>query len=157
MMNGTQQRDMCNDMFQQFNDNFATAMRTNVRLYEDAMRFFVDAARRNQEQFRQRFDKATEDFNPMVRKNFDRMTRLVDEQTQRGMDLIRQAGEVFQGRQPSEMYDRTFALWRDSFDAMRHAGDTFTRFTNEMFENWTELNRPANELSKTIKPTPAAK
>ena len=73
MMNGTQQRDMCNDMFQQFNDNFATAMRTSVRLYEDSMRFFVDAARRNQEQFRQRFEKAAEEFH--LRCEFHRPAR----------------------------------------------------------------------------------
>lgn len=157
MMNGTQQRDMYNDLFQQFNDNFSTAMRTGIRFYEDSMRFFVDAARRNQEQLRQRFEKATEELNPTMRKNFDRMARLIDDQTQRGMDLIRQTGDVFQGRQPSETYDRMFSLWRESFDTMRHAGDSFAKFTNELFENWTEMNRPAGEPSKTVKPTPAAK
>lgn len=154
-MNTNQQRDMFNDMVQQFNDNFGSAMRTSMRFYEDSMRFFTDAARRNNEQFRARFDKASEEFNPVVRKNMDRATRLVDEQAQRGMDLIRQTGEVFAGRQPSDMYDRMFALWRDSFDTMRQCGDSMTKLSNEMFENFAEMTRcGVNEPSKTIKPTP---
>lgn len=145
-----------NDMFRMMSDNFSSAMRNGMKFQEDALRFWNDAFTRSSEQFRVRMGTGEEMF-PVARKNADRFAKIMDEQTSRNLDLLRQAIDAAGSQNFGEMNDKFAHIWRSSFDGIRHTAEAFALAGKEMLDCCMDMTR--GECNSTgAKPSkPAAK
>jgi hypothetical protein len=102
------------------------------------MRNWSEQVNRRSAEARERFEATADELAPLMRKSCDRFSRLMDEQAQRGVHLVRETFDPAVPANPSEAMDRMATLWRTSFDCMRDGAEALTRAQSDMFSHWSD-------------------
>jgi hypothetical protein len=129
------------DSFKQAADAFAKSMHAGIRFQEDTAQFWTEIMGRTTEELRVRWDKFSHDVAPFSRRAADRLNRLFDEQSHRGLELMRKSFDLWQARTANEAYDKTMALWQASFNTMRDSSDALVRTNAELLDGWSQTVR----------------
>lgn len=145
------------DSFKTMTDTFSKSFDAGVRMQEDAFRMVTDMSTRATEEFRNRVEKMADDVLPMSKKNMDRFQRMFDETAQRATNLVRTSMDLNPAVRPvatpAEIMDRTFSMWKASFDAARETMDAMQKMTTEVVADWQSATKCCGS---TTCQTPAA-
>lgn len=143
----TNATDFVSDGVKTAADSFAKTMQSGIKFQEEAATFLTKTLGRTSDEFRSQWDKMTEDAFPFNKKNVERFQKLFDEQSSRSLDLLRKTFDVSAPTNPTDVYEKTFSLWRSSLDTMRQSAESMAKLNAEMFENWNCTMRKTFEKS----------
>jgi len=153
-MNATQ--NFMNDTFKQMSDTFSNAFEMGMKFQKDNMRFWTEAMTGKLQSAGDQWKQAADEFAPTVQKNLDRFGKLVEEQTQHGVELMRKSFDCEMPQNPQGVNDRWLELWKASFDAMRDSADAVAKANGEMIDGFEKMTHKA--VAKTTNgATPRAK
>lgn len=135
----TATQNFVGDAFKQMTDGMTQAMQTGLKFQEEALRFWSEVAQNNMESVRSEWEKVQDRMGDFHTKTGDRFRTLAEEQTQRGMDLLRKNTDFSPTTDPAEMFDRMFTTWRSTADAMRDASQAMVEANVETFKHLCEV------------------
>ncbi len=140
-MNATQ--NAMNDTFEKMSENFNSAFDMALKFQRDSMRFWTDAMSGQCQSAGEQFKQVADEFGPTVQKNMDRFGKLVEEQANRGVEMIRKSFDGGMPKNAQEANDRWLEMWKASFDAMRDSADAIAKANAEMIDGFDKLTQKA--------------
>lgn len=139
-MNATNMQNTT-DLFKNFSETFTKGMTASTKFYEDGMKFWTDAMTRTTDEFRNRVEKMADELNPVTKRSAERVQRLFDENTQRGIALVKQGMEmspmVKPVGTPAEFFDRNVTFSKTAFETMRESMDATLKVGAEAMREMT--------------------
>jgi hypothetical protein len=144
-------------MFDQASSSFSRTFETSMKFYQDSTRFWSDACTKGMDNWRTQSDRVVGDTAPFGQANFERFQRMFTEQSEKSMNLLREAFEASQSTRPADLNQRVSDLWKNSFETLRNANETLAKANEEMVQNWTKMcetvsqnaNQNANQAKST--------
>ncbi len=154
-------------------ETFSKALGTGMKFQEETARFWSDTLGKNtamfgnnamfgqnemfgkgsdfskgMEQVQSQFEKMTKEVFPTTKKQLDTFQTMFDEQSKRGMEMMKGAFDACQNSTGSfvadaNAFDHAMKMWRTSFDTMRSSVDTFAQANTEMFESFSSMAKNA--------------
>jgi len=133
------------DVFKHFSETFSKGMQASTKFYEDGMKFWNDAMTRTTDEFRNRVEKMADEMTPVTKRSAERMQRLFDENTQRGMALVKNGMEMNPvakpAATPAEFFDRSVNFSKNAFETMRESMDATFKTGAENMREFTQCFR----------------
>lgn len=152
----TENTNFVTDMFRHTTDMVNQAVAAGVKFQEETTRFWNDTYGRNMDQFFDQMNKVGRGFGPTFRKNLQRYHRNIDEQADKGLDLVRQSFDSAEAAFDDGFMDKTMDMWRSSFDTMRSGFETMTKANAQIVENWANTTEKCFETTTGTKSSPKA-
>src|SRR5437867_1366029 len=122
-------------------DTFQRTLEAGMRLQGEALRFWGNACNFNNvaQDTRQLVERFADEWLPLMQKNVEACTRVLDDQVQTGVNFVQQALEAAPALGNAEMQRRARDLWSTTVDAMRSQADAFNRVNAQAVENFSNF------------------
>lgn len=153
-----QPKEFMTDFNKGLAETFTKNVQATTRFYEDFGRTWTDSFGGRMTEFQTQWERMNDEFLPFARRNFERMQRHVDEQTQRNVKMLKESFDVNAPTTPTEMVDRFATGYRHGVEFVRESFDAFAKTQTDFFANFNDFFRTRmtfNEPTPVRKPAPA--
>jgi hypothetical protein len=135
------------DLFDQAVKNYEQALKTGVRLQEECGKWWTNLL--NQTTSPQDWQKnITSGLNETflaAEKNMEATLRLMEQNSRRSLDLLKQATESAQSASTADGQARLQKLWQTSLELLENNAQAITQANVKLVETWTQFARKSTE------------
>jgi len=147
MATTTQTTSMFNP-FQMAAESVQATLQAGMKFQQDAARMMGEGLFDGKmlEDSRRRFETMTTESMDLFRKNAERTQKMVEENTRRGLDLMRQGFETaMTGMRSGDDFRRQAQdLWHGMFETLRTNTDAFVKNGTQAVEGWSSCVQKAS-------------
>lgn len=131
------------ELFDQAIETFDQALKTGVRIQEEATRLWTDMLRETDtlQTLQHRAQSILMEALPTTQKNVDQYMRLLDKTYHTSLDLLNKAFQTTQSGSLSEAQARIQEFWEATFMALRSNAQAMVQVNTRTMEVWSELTR----------------
>ena len=137
------------ELFNQAIETFDSALKTGVRIQEEATRWWTDMLRETDslQELQHRAQSMTMEALPSTQKNADQYMQLLDKSYHASLELMNRAFQATQSGSLTDTQHRLQEFWESTFAAMRTNAQAMVQLNSRTMETWSEMAR--RETSET--------
>lgn len=131
------------EMFDQAVESFDTALRTGVKIQEEATRWWSGMLLETDslEEMQQRMRIIMNDTIPLTRRNIEQYMMIFDRTYRSSMEMLKKAFEMSQSDSIATAQVKTQELWEASLAMMRNNAQMIVQLNSRAMEMWAEFTR----------------
>jgi len=131
------------ELFDQAIETFDSALRTGVRIQEEATRWWTDMLRETDtlQDLQQRAQSMMMEALPTTQKNIDQYMKLLDKTYHTSVELLNKALHATQSDSLTEAQQRIQEFWEATFTALRTNAQAMVQVNTRTMEAWAEMAR----------------
>jgi hypothetical protein len=138
------------DLFDQAMKNYEQALKTGMKLQEEAAKLFTHLANQggSPQDWQKRVKSMTEDVVPQTQKALDEGLKVIEQTSRTSVELLRKA--VAAGQQPTSLQDaqgKFLGLWEASLNAVRDTTVSMAQANTKAIESWIAYARKSGEAA----------
>lgn len=142
------------ELFNQAVQTFETAMKTGVRIQEEASKWWTDmlGEANSLQELQQRARQMINETLPTSQQNADQYIKLLDKTYHTSMGLLQKAFETGQSESISEAQTRIQELWESMLSAIRNNAQAMVQINAKAMESWSEFaQRDVEEMASEMR------
>ncbi len=147
-----EQAKALSDMADQALKNYEQALRTGLKLQEEAVRCWTSLVNQTAAQDWQKgfvnFSKLTNNALPAAQKRMEEVLELVEKNSRSGTELMRKALEAAQPQAIGDGQKKWTDLWTSSLGAMRSNAEALGQINAKAIDSWIEFVRKSAQASE---------
>lgn len=131
------------ELFDQAIETFDSALRTGVRIQEEATRWWTDMLRETDslQELQHRAQSMMMDALPTTQRNVDQYLKLLDKTYHTSLELLNKAFQTTQSDSITEAQQRLQEFWEATFAALRTNAQAMVQVNTRTMEAWSEMAR----------------
>jgi hypothetical protein len=131
------------ELFDQAIETFDSALRTGVRIQEEATRWWTDMLRETDtlQELQHRAQTMMMDALPTTQRNVDQYMKLLDKTYHTSLELLNKALQTTQSGSLTEAQQRIQEFWEATFTALRTNAQAMVQVNTRTMEAWAEMTR----------------
>jgi hypothetical protein len=139
------------ELFEQAMKNYEQALRTGVKLQEEAGRCFTNLFNQTTvpQEWQKKVNAAIEETFPVAQKNLEENLKFMEQNSRVSLDLFKQAAEAAQSVSFADAQAKLQKLWQSSLNALQNNAQAIAQANSKFMESCTAFVR------KGVEPTAA--
>lgn len=131
------------ELFDQAIETFDSALKTGVRIQEEATRWWTDMLRESDtlQELQHRAQSMMMEALPTTQKNVDQYIKLLDKTYHTSIELLNKALQATQSESISDAQQRIQEFWEATFTALRTNAQAIVQVNSRTMEAWSEMAR----------------
>lgn len=131
------------ELFDQAIETFDSALKTGVRIQEEATRWWTDMLRESDtlQELQHRAQTMMMEALPTTQKNVDQYIKLLDKTYHTSIELLNKALQASQSGSLSDAQQRIQEFWEATFAALRTNAQAIVQVNSKTMEAWSEMAR----------------
>lgn len=137
----TKMQSNVSELFDQAIETFDSALRTGVRIQEEATKWWTDMINEadSLQELQMRTRAMMNDAMPAAQKSVDHTMKLIDRTYRTSLDLLKKAFETGQSESMYEAQLKTQELWEATLAALRTNAQAIVQINAQAMESWAEF------------------
>jgi len=129
------------EMFDQAIESFDMALKTGVKMQEEATRWWSDLMgdTNSIQGMQERMRGMMMDALPKAQRNIDQYMKMIDKSYQSSMELLKKAFETTQSGSIIEAQNKAQELWESTLAALRTNAQAMVQINARAMESWAEF------------------
>jgi hypothetical protein len=145
---------LAGDLMNQAMENFSSAMKTGLKVQEEAAKWWLDAAGDagslvGMQKKAQEFVRSAV---PALRANAEDYLRAMDQNSRKSLDLLKKAYDVAQSDSVADVQAKLREMWEDSLAAVRSNVQSAVQLNTRLMESYRDLVGKAAGNGKPVPP-----
>lgn len=131
------------ELFDQAIETFDSALKTGVRIQEEATRWWTDMLRESDtlQELQHRAQSMMMEALPTTQKNVDQYIKLLDKTYHTSIELLNKALQATQSGSLTDAQQRIQEFWEATFTALRSNAQAIVQVNTRTMEAWSEMAR----------------
>ena len=131
------------ELFDQAMKSCEQALRTGVRLQEDATRWWTNLLHQTSwtQDWQRQVSTAMSHAIPTAQKNVEESIRLIDQSSKTGLNLLKRAVEAPRTNAASDVQSQVQEIWQSSLNVIQSNMHAITESQTRAMESWTTFVR----------------
>jgi rubrerythrin len=131
------------DLFEQAMKNYEQALKTGLKLQEEATKWWTTAATQSTtpQDWQKKVKAMTDDIIPETQKRMDECLKLIEQNSKTSVDLLKKAVAAAQATSVQDAQNKFLAFWEGSLNALRDTAQAVTQTNTKAIESWMEYAR----------------
>lgn len=140
------------EMFDQAVRSCEQALRTGVRLQEDAARWWTNFLQQSSytQDWHRQMSSVVSQAIPTAQRNLEESLRLVDQSCKTGLNLLKRAVDAPRTNAASDMHFQVQEIFQSSINVMQSNMQAITESQARVMESWTEFMRRGMENANSV-------
>lgn len=139
------------EMFDQAVKGYEQALRTGVRLQEDAARWWTNFFQQSSytQDWQRQMSSVVSQAIPTAQRNLEESLRLVDQSCKTGLNLLKRAVDAPRNNAASDMQSQVQEIFQSSINVMQSNMQAITESQARVMESWTQFMRRGMETANS--------
>ena len=149
-----------NDMADKAMKNYEQALRTGLKLQEEAVRCFnhmfnQTASPQDWQKRLSNFTAITSEMMPLTQKRMEEVLDLMEKNSRTGAELVKKAVDAAQTPVPAESQAKWMEFWTSTMGVARSNAEALTQISARAIDSWIDFVRRNTEVTEIRVPRAA--
>lgn len=133
------------EVFEQAMKNYEQALKTGLQLQEESAKWWNDTLQKAStvEDLQKHIQAMTKDVIPTAQKRMKDYVKLIEQNSQTSLDLLKKAVDAAQTPPTSDPVNKWVGFWEASLSAVRSNAQAVTDINNQVVDAWLDFTRKA--------------